>query len=250
MRLVIFTIALTGVLGCVDNQRAPVAEGVSALSASEEVRDIVFNLPHWAVASNYFNNQPLGVAAQDEYELAALKLQSYSSSEVRAGFDLALNDPVGERRLAAETDLFVLLRVLFNVPETIAKPSVQMASVYATSVQSPGASLYRLRWPVEIGSQGFVTKVSEFNGASGSDGGPLVEYDWFESSFGHRAIPSCLNRCGQYDASQACQCDPNCDQYGDCCVDLEYQCSTSTQNSSSSGSAAPAGGQTARPPLQ
>ncbi len=36
--------------------------------------------------------------------------------------------------------------------------------------------------------------------------------------------PTCQDRCGSYDASKTCQCDEVCEQFGDCCNDVEYLC--------------------------
>jgi subtilisin family serine protease len=35
---------------------------------------------------------------------------------------------------------------------------------------------------------------------------------------------SCVGRCGQFDASAACQCDSQCTTFGDCCPDLAAAC--------------------------
>ncbi|TPV94552.1 MAG: hypothetical protein B7733_14660, partial [Myxococcales bacterium FL481] len=38
------------------------------------------------------------------------------------------------------------------------------------------------------------------------------------------AASSCANYGCQYGASQACQCDGSCPDYGDCCEDFESVC--------------------------
>ena len=39
---------------------------------------------------------------------------------------------------------------------------------------------------------------------------------------------SCKGKCGQFDDKAACQCDPECTQYGDCCTDYAGVCSSCT----------------------
>lgn len=39
---------------------------------------------------------------------------------------------------------------------------------------------------------------------------------------------SCLNKCGQFSPGAACQCNPECKVFGNCCPDWEKLCSTST----------------------
>lgn len=48
---------------------------------------------------------------------------------------------------------------------------------------------------------------------------------------------SCAARCNSYNAGMTCQCDPNCADYGDCCLDMGDVCGTGpTSAPSTSGS--------------
>ena len=226
----------------------------SSLTNAEEVRDIIADLPYWLTTAVGFDTAAAAFDDDDidEYELAAIKLQSYSSSDVRDGIELAIEATKTSVREAAIADAFVLLRVVYDVPEYVGRSDLKVASPFATFAYSASDTQYPILWPVSFGSSGLVSAIANVLAVSGGEYKPLEEFDWFDYKYSHRDIPSCVGRCGNYNASEACQCDTYCEQYGDCCVDYDYTCgsgggSAATQGGGAPASFAPSNG---RPPLR
>ena len=185
-----------------------------------ESRHIIESAEGWHPDAEPFDQTDL-----DAYTLAALRLQRHAVSDVRAGIELALADRSAGVRESAVANVFVLLRVLFDVPETIAQTSLRNASPYAVWVDRPASSVYPLRWPVTVDARNVVTGIASFMATRG--GGPypaLDDLDGFAATYGFRDLPACAGRCGDRDAGEACQCDDACLAAGDCCLDYDDVC--------------------------
>ncbi len=58
-----------------------------------------------------------------------------------------------------------------------------------------------------------------------SGGGGDADAGTVEDTDGGGGGGSCVGKCGQYDGDAACQCDNNCESFGDCCADKPQVCS-------------------------
>lgn len=207
---------------------ARTSKSAQALTDAEAVRDIVLGLPPWLLSAPGWHPsaEPFDQADLDAYMLAAIQIMGYSSSDARDGIELAMNDASTLVRESARANAFVLLRVLFDVPETISQTNLHNGSPYAIWVYHPSTGYYPLRWPVAVDSQNVVTGIANFMAIQGGEYDVLDDYDWFSTTYGHRDLPACVGRCGNYNASLPCQCDSWCTTYEDCCVDYDYTCGT------------------------
>lgn len=196
-RIAIAVLLLSSLSGCVDVAKRSTVGQAHGLTAAEQARDIILALPHWlATGGGGADSVSFGKAESGRYEAAAIRLQRYSPSDIRAGIKLAINTAGGARREDVYADVFVILRVLYDVPVELARPLLLVGSPYAVFAQPSGSRTYRLRWPVSIDSNGSVSAITDFMGAMGGGYEPLDEYDWLRAKFTYRQLPSGLNRSG------------------------------------------------------
>lgn len=219
--------------GCIDGGRRHLGQDVSSLTAAEEVASIIANLPSWpeTIGGTSFTTTFTG-ADMDAFELAALRVQKFSLSQILDGIELAMADAAEVGTLDREivrANTFVLLRIAFAVPATLTPSSVEVHSPYtAWPYFTSGSSYYPILWPVTFDTGGRVHSIARFEPPLGTTHQIIDEYDWLSSTYGFRTLPSCEDRCGNYSPSTACQCDMWCEAYGDCCVDYDLECGSSS----------------------
>lgn len=237
-------VGLAALAGCSgDAPEHGLRKSNAPLTNAEEVAAIFSSVPSWAeTAPGYADRIDFDEEDLDAYELAAIKLQGYSVSDIADGIELALDDAYG--MIAEEVvnaNIFVLLRIMYDVPVTVARTSVSVHAPYTGGKivldgglgASPPTN-YPLRWPVSFDAYNQVTGIDHFRIASGGGYAPLEEFLWLEGAYSQRNLPSCVGRCGNYDSGKICQCDVWCETYEDCCVDHDYTCGSSFMRGPSS----------------
>lgn len=156
---------------------------------SEAVRDTVLELPSWAdTALGLHDRVPFGAAEHAAYVCAAAQLQGYDPEDLRAGIALAMRVPANRLLDPVPANVYVLLRILFDVPETIEGNDLKVGSAFAAFAPRPADGTYPLRWPVTLDEAGQVTEIAPFRMLHGGDAGPAAELDWFADAFGHRDL--------------------------------------------------------------
>lgn len=215
-------------VGCAEKPRvrSDTEEGQSALTDAEQVANAIEALPPWPKTHSGYSGAPFDSDDFDSFELAAIILRGFSLDDVEDGIELAIAGDDLLSREVAIANVFVLLRVFFDVPSTYSRSSVDVFSPYTGSTLIGGSipSSYPLLWPVEVDLYDRVSDVKNFIPPNGSSHDILGEFAWMRTTFSQRSLPSCVGRCGTYDSGEICQCDSYCESYNDCCVDIDYSC--------------------------
>lgn len=91
--------------------------------------------------------------------------------------------------LPMRSKIFVLMRVMFAVPDTLPRDEVEVFSGYAAWVQQRQTDApYPIGWPVSVSADGEM-RIQAY--AMYQGGGPhrsLDEFDWFDAAFPPRAV--------------------------------------------------------------
>ncbi|MBT3219536.1 MAG: hypothetical protein HN348_10630 [Proteobacteria bacterium] len=75
-----------------------------------------------------------------------------------------------------------------------------------------------------------------FDTGQGTGGTGLVVVETGNSSVDTAEAPAlCVDRCGEFAPNASCQCDPLCEDLGDCCRDYDYECVFDTAAGSHTG---------------
>jgi len=218
------------VFGC--KRTEPVLESESSpLSKAEQVADIITNLPSWGSTwcGDADDKAQFSDIQFNEIELAAIQLQEYSAIELSDGLSLAVNDTSStSKRFDVILSGLIIYRAIFALPTELPLEDVQEPSTLLRGIGKSLPDPYPMNWPLSFDSDGQVSDVACFPGPPNGGWSPLknvlATLFWFSSEYLHRDIPSCLDRCDQYNSSIICQCDTACAYYGDCCVDYEWRC--------------------------
>lgn len=191
MLALVFGFGCTGA-GYINEDEHTSEKSNASTSADLAIQNQLQSLPHWAQTSLGFSGrQDFSTSDINQYKNTAINLQSFSVSQLKSGIEYSLENASSDLEyLSLRSNVFVLLRFIFDVPQTIDLTNGGYVSPYASfSVGAASASFdpksFNILWPVDF--SGTATSVANFMGVFGGEYDPLKEID-FISSYGYRSL--------------------------------------------------------------
>lgn len=186
-------ILISLVSGCSTSNPHRSAEGLrGAVIIETDVTELLENLPDWA---HTWEGSPQHHAFTSTdraaYLNAAQSLATMDLDEVRYDTKLLLQSLPPDEAEVFAANLFVLWRILFDVPATIPWSERKIFGSYAAfsvgdvSVHRADTT-YKVLWPVVFGTTGSISSIAAFVSSTGGGYNPLGEFDHFREVYGLR----------------------------------------------------------------
>ena len=183
-------ILLSLVAACSSSNPHRSAEGPVVIEAN--VAELLQSLPDWAHTwegspqHHAFTSTDRAAYLRAAQSLATMDLDAVRSDTKR----LLQSLPPDEAEVFA-ANLFVLWRILFDVPPAIPRSERKIFGSYAAfsvgdvSVHRADTT-YKVLWPVQFGTTGSISSIAAFVSSTGGGYNPLGEFDHFRGEYGLR----------------------------------------------------------------
>lgn len=192
--LLAFTLSAVMVYGC-QSAPSPISEKdretMNALASLGEEVELTANAEKAAIIIDGIPSWVDGTYEKAEVEAlvtAARELQKLRVQDVRAAVASRSRPGEGDRGLESSGKVYVLLRVFFDVPESMEFAEAKVFGGWRFPGAGDTGRPFPARWPVTV-TEGRVVSVDRFRGYAGAPYAGGAEFDFFSAKWGKRELP-------------------------------------------------------------